>query len=74
MEEFKYVINSCKGYWMHLKKLLTKVAHLIKCYHNNATESDIPSLTDLHDHLWLKGKLTSNLNTQILIKSRMKKK
>ena len=69
MDEFKRLANSRKGYRIYLKKLLLKATDLIQRQRDKATESDIPSLTelrDLRDQLQRKDKLISTLNTELI--------
>ena len=69
MDEFKRLANSCKGYRIHLKKLLAKAADVIERQRNEATPLDMPSLTDLRDlrdQLRRKDELISALDAEIL--------
>ena len=66
MDELKRLMNLRKAYRIHLKKLLAKSADLIQRRYNKSTESEMPSLCDLHDQLKRKDELFSALDAKII--------
>ena len=65
MEELKRLRNSPKGYWTHLKSLLSKASDTIERNANSPTECNVPVLTDLRRQLQRKD-ILSGLDSQIV--------
>ena len=69
MDELKRLVNSRKGYRIHLKKLLAKSADLIQRRYDKSAESEMPSLADLcdlRDQLKRKDELIFALDAKII--------
>ena len=65
-DELKRIVQSCRGYWAHLKCLFTTTLELLeRCNTTTPEEEDLDSLTELISQLDRKKNILADLDKQI---------
>ena len=66
MEDVKHLINSCRGYRLHLKRLLNTAGEMMeRCSNGTSEMDDTTCLTDLIEQLKQKRTILVDLDRQI---------